>query len=165
VWAVRSDGVLLGLTYVREHEIVAWHHHDFENGIVENVCVVPENDEDAVYLCVKRTIDGSDVRYIERMQTRAVQDIKDLVIMDSAITYDGRNTNGSHTMDLSGGTTWDNTETLTLTSSTAFFASTDVGNQIHLNTVDADGNITDQIRFTIKAFSSSTVVTGKAHKH
>ena len=30
IWFLRSDGILLGLTYLREQEVVAWHHHDTE---------------------------------------------------------------------------------------------------------------------------------------
>lgn len=154
VWAVRSDGKLLGLTYIREQEIVAWHEHDTD-GFVENVCVVPEGSDDIVYLIVRREIDGQTKRYIERMTQRRIDDIKDFVGMDSSLSYDGRNTDDSHTMTLSGGTAWDETETLTLTSSAAFFASTDVGNQIHMR--DDDGNL---VRVTITAYTSSTVVSG-----
>jgi hypothetical protein len=71
VWAVRSDGVLLGLTYLREHEVWGWHHHDTD-GVVENVCVVPEGIEDRLYLVVRRTINGVTKRFIERMHSRAI---------------------------------------------------------------------------------------------
>ena len=30
VWGVRSDGVLLGFTFMREHEVYAWHRHTTE---------------------------------------------------------------------------------------------------------------------------------------
>ena len=158
VWAVRDDGVLLGLTYVKNQQIAGWHRHDF-GGEVEQVCVVPEGNEDAVYVLVKRTIDGRTTRYIERMTNRLVSEISDLVLMDSSLTYDGRNTNGSHTMTLSGGTDWDHEETLTLTSSTAYFASTFVGNSIYLT--GADGTL---IRFRITVYTDSTHVNGKAQK-
>lgn len=159
IWAARNDGTLLGCTYVREQSVLAWHRHDFEGGVVENVAVIPEGDEDRVYLVIKRTIDGTEVRYIERMATRRVDDIKDCIFLDSSLSYDGRNSDSSHTMTLSGGTDWTYDETLTLTSSDSFFISTDVGNQIHLT--GSDGTL---IRFTINAYTSGTVVTGKAHK-
>lgn len=57
VWAARSDGILLGLTYVREHQVWGWHHHDF-GGNVEQTCVIPEGEEDSLYIVVKRTIPG-----------------------------------------------------------------------------------------------------------
>ena len=145
------------MTYVREQQVLAWTRNDFD-GTVENVAVVPEGTEDAVYLVIKRTIDGSTKRYVERMTKRVIDDLEDLILVDSAHTYDGRNT-GSTTMTLSGGTTWEYTETLTLTASVATFESGDVGNEIHLT--GSDGEV---IRFEIKGFTSSTVVTGTGHK-
>jgi hypothetical protein len=71
VWAVRSDGVLLGLTYIPEQEVLAWHRHDTK-GFLENVCVVPEDKSHWVYWCVKRLINGAYVRYIERQTTSIV---------------------------------------------------------------------------------------------
>jgi hypothetical protein len=53
VWAVRSDGVLLGLTYIPEQEVLAWHRHDTK-GFIENVCVVPEGKTHWVYWVAKR---------------------------------------------------------------------------------------------------------------
>lgn len=162
VWAVRNDGVLLGLTYVREQEMVAWHKHDFD-GEVENVVCIPEGNEDAVYLTIKRTVNNKTVRYIERMTQRRIADSIDNIIdykgLDCCLSYDGRNTSESHTMTLSGGTNWTYEESLTLTSSTAFFTSSEIGNQIQLT--GNDGTI---IRYTIEGYTSSTVVTGKSHK-
>ena len=157
VWAVRDDGVLLGLTYVREHQLVGWHRHDFD-GTVENVATVSEGTEDVTYLVIKRTISGATKRYVERFVQRRVDAIEDFIGMDAALTYDGTNTTAT-TMTLSGGTTWVYTETLTLTASAAFFLATDVGNAIHLT--GSDGTM---IRFTIDAFTSTTVVTGRPHK-
>jgi Ubiquitin-activating enzyme E1 FCCH domain len=160
VWAVRSDGILLGLTYVREHEMWAWHKHDFTDGFVESVCSVPEGNEDTLYLVIRRTINGRTTRYIEKFNTRQVSEalIKDAIFMDSALTYDGRHT-GSTTMTLSGGTTWAFDELLTLTASAGTFTNLYVGNEIHLT--GSDGTI---IRFTIDGYTSATVVTGRPHK-
>jgi len=158
VWAVRNDGVLLGLTYVREQQVFAWHRHDTD-GFVERVCVIPEGTEDSVYLVIKRTIGGATKRYIEKFNSRHQDDVKDFVLMDSALSYDGRNTNTSHTMTLSGGTTWVYTDTLTLTANFSFFSASDVGNEIQLT--GSDGTL---IRFSITGYTSATVVTGKANK-
>ena len=155
VWLARSDGTLLGLTYVKEHQMLAWHRHDFNNGSVENVVVVPEGNEDAVYVVMKRTINGSTRRYIERMETRVLTDIEDAKFVDSCLTYDGTNA-AATTMTLSGGTDWLSTETLTLTSSVAAFtsAAVDVGNAVHLT--GSDGEL---IRATITGFTSTTIVS------
>lgn len=174
VWAVRSDGKLLGLTYLPEQEIWGWHRHDTA-GTYENVCSIPEGTEDAVYVVVKRTIGSATKRYIERWESRFIgqvndlDDLSDLILMDSALSFDGRNT-GSTTMTLSGGTNWTYDETLTLTASAAFFASTDVGNQIWIDIVDTSatsptyGQITDRVRCEIMSYTSTTVVSVHPHK-
>jgi len=66
LWVVRGDGVLLGLTYVPDEDALAWHHHDTEGGLFEQVVVIPEPQEDAVYVVVNR--DGS--RFLERLGIR-----------------------------------------------------------------------------------------------
>jgi hypothetical protein len=157
VWSVRSDGILVALTYVREQQIFGWHRHDTD-GEFENVAVIPEGDQDAVYVVVKRNINGTDVRYVERLTNRLITDIVDYIGMDCAITRDGRNT-AATTMTLSGGTTWAYDETITLTASASFFTSGMVDDQIQLT--GADGEL---IRFTINTYSSATVVTGKPNR-
>ena len=108
VWIVRSDGVLLSCTYLREQQILAWAHHDFNNGFVENVCSIPENGEYAVYVSIRRVINGTTVRYIERLSSRiwqntnlgqqtegmtalALGDPIEAAFCDSYQQYDGRN--------------------------------------------------------------------------
>lgn len=156
-WLVRDDGVLLGLTYVKEQQLLAWHRHDF-TGEVESVCSIPEGSEDVLYISVKRTINGATKRYVEQIGSRYIDDILDAKFMDSHLTYDGRNTSAT-TMTLTSSGTWLYTDTLTLTASASYFSSSDVGKQIHLT--GSDGEV---IRFTIDAYSSATVVTGRPHK-
>lgn len=171
IWAALSDGSLVSLTYLREHGIWAWTRHDTD-GDVENVCTVPEGDEDRVYLVVKRTINGATKRYIERMASGFVRDVNvratpfstrrigrytDMIFMDSALTYNGWNT-GATTLTLSGGTDWDELEQLTLTASAATFVAGDVGNRFFLVLTDADGNETDRLRLMVEAYTSATVV-------
>jgi hypothetical protein len=158
VWAVRDDGVLLSLTYVREQELIAWARHDFDGGFVESVSVVPEGVEDALYLIIRRTIDGRSVRYVERMGSRNIVNVVDSKFLDSFLSYDGRHT-GTTTMTLSGGTDWVYTETLTLTASASSFVAGDVGNAVHLTGVDGD-----LIRATITAYTSGTVVSVQANR-
>lgn len=149
VWIIREDmdgaRSLIGLTYVKEHQVWAWHRHDTD-GEPERICVVPEGNEDFLYITVKRTINSLTKRYIERMYSRRISNIKDFVFMDSALSYDGRNTNLSHTMELTG-SGWTSDDTLNLESSVAFFVSGDVGNVIFM--YDTDGSL---IRCTITAF-------------
>jgi hypothetical protein len=89
VWAVRSDGTLLGLTYVPEQDVWGWHRHDTQ-GVFRDVCVVPEVGEDAAYFIVARTVNGSTVMYIERMASRTIIDFnRDSFFVDAGVTYDG----------------------------------------------------------------------------
>jgi hypothetical protein len=89
-WAARSDGRLLGMTFIPKQEIQAWHSHDTPNGLFESVCAIPEStNEDMVYVVVNRTVDGNTRRYIERMHVRRFSTIADAFFVDSGLTYDG----------------------------------------------------------------------------
>lgn len=70
IWCVTNDGALLGCTYVPEQNIGAWHRHDTKDGFFESVAVVSEGDEDILYAIVRRTVNGVQHRYIERMHER-----------------------------------------------------------------------------------------------
>jgi hypothetical protein len=158
VWAIRNDGTLLGMTFMNEHEVIAWHRHDFDGGLAESVASIPAGGEDALYVVVNRTIDGRTTRYVEKLSTAKVVGVTDVKRMDSYLTVDGTNT-AATTMTLSGGTTWAYDETITLTASASYFVSTDVGKEIHIT--GADGTV---IKFNIEGFTSATVVTGKPQK-
>lgn len=69
IWAVRSDGALLSLTYLKDQEIFGWAKHESQ-GRFKSVTTVPEDDEDAVYFVVERLIGGELIQFIERMHTR-----------------------------------------------------------------------------------------------
>lgn len=162
IWAARDDGKFLCLTYIREQSLVAWSRHDMQDATVSDVCSISEDGEDYVYFLVTRTIGGQTGNFerttIERMSSRQWSSVKDAKFLDSSVTYDGRNT-GAVTMTLSSAGGWDYDDTITITASSSYFASTDVGFEIHLE--DADGDV---IRVSIETYSSATVVTGKPHK-
>ena len=87
-WFVSSSGKLLGLTYVPEQQVGAWHQHDTA-GTFESVACVAEGAEDAVYAVVRRTINGQSVRYIERMAPRLFGEQESAFFVDAGATYDG----------------------------------------------------------------------------
>ncbi len=91
LWACRDDGTLLGLTYIREQEIWGWHRHDSGASCrFEDVCVVPEPGEDAVYVLTRRTIGGAFVRSIERLESRTILDfVADSFFVDAGLSYSG----------------------------------------------------------------------------
>lgn len=152
VWVVMSDGALLGLTYIKSQQMWGWHRHDTKNGLVESVCVVPEANEDVPYMIVKRTINGVVKRYVECLHTRYVADIKDCHFVDCGLWFDGTNLDLTNEMTLTGGVTWNNTETFVLTANTAAFAPTDIGNGVALYV----GGVV--LRLEIVSYTSTTVV-------
>jgi hypothetical protein len=148
LWMVRSDGALIGLTYLPEQQVVGWHRHD-TNGFFERVCVIPEDGRDVVYCVIRRTIGGATVRYLERMADREFTDQLDGFFVDCGLTYDGRNTTAT-TITISGGS-YDGGDEVTLTASASLFSLTDVGDAIQF----------DDVRIIITAFTSVLIVTGE----
>ena len=104
VWAVRSDGMLLGMTFIPEQQLQAWHRHDTPNGAFESIATLPEDGLHAVYVVVRRVINGETVRYVERFNPRLVVDqVRDARFMDASLSYDGTNLTPACTMVISGG--------------------------------------------------------------
>jgi len=122
---------------------------------------VAEGNEDVLYTVVKRTVNGSSVRYVERLHTRAFTDQADAFFVDCGATFDGTNTSAT-TVTVTGGTTWGPGETLTITASAALFAypaQTDVNDAIVFTA--ADGTI---YRLTILSTTSTTVAQAQVDK-
>lgn len=88
LWAVRSDGTLLGMTYLPSQQVVGWHQHTTD-GTFESVCCITENGESALYAVVSRTIGGATKRYVERLKTRYFATLADAFHVDCGLTYDG----------------------------------------------------------------------------
>lgn len=91
VWICRSDGTLLGLTYLREQDVWGWHRHD--SGLFcrfEHVKVVPESSEDSVYVITRRTIGGVFHRFIEKLENREIVNYNaDAFFVDCGLSYSG----------------------------------------------------------------------------
>ena len=88
IWCVRSDGVLLSFTYNKEQSVWAWAKHTTD-GEYESVAAIPGENYTEIYFVVKRTINGTTKRYIEKLVNRMESnDIKDQVFLDSCLSYD-----------------------------------------------------------------------------
>lgn len=154
VWLTRSDGALLGLTYVSEHQVAAWHHHDTD-GEFECACVTPEGPEDVLYVVVKRSINGRTVRYIERQRTRQFGSILALAFfVDSGLTYQGGNVTAT-TLSLSTGGGWTPSDFITITAAPgATFTADDVNNEFVMRVGAAT------VRINVTTFTDATHVIG-----
>jgi len=76
IWSTRLDGKLLGFTYERDQQVLAWHNHVVGGyadeaktiaAVVEDVASIPSpnGDLDEAWVVVQRFIDGGIKRYIE----------------------------------------------------------------------------------------------------
>jgi hypothetical protein len=98
IWCVRNDGQLVGLTYQREQQVVAWHRHIFGgafgsgNAVCESAATIPTDDSEyQTWVIIKRTINGSTKRYIEFMHEYDFDETDDTSFnfLDSQLSYDG----------------------------------------------------------------------------
>ena len=66
-WVVTGQGILAGMTYDRNQNVVSWHRHTTD-GSFESVSSIygATTSGDEVWVIVKRTIGGNTKRYVER---------------------------------------------------------------------------------------------------
>jgi hypothetical protein len=84
IWAVLDDGTLLSFTFIPEQQVFAWARHEIGgDGVVESICSIPEGEEDAVYVVVRR---GA-VRSIERFATRQITSATESIFLDGSVSY------------------------------------------------------------------------------
>lgn len=94
VWAVRSDGTMLTLTFLKEQEFIGW-AHSTTLGSFKSVATVVENtatagEVDAIYTVVQRTVQGQSLQYIERVAERTFPNgVADAWTVDAGIQYSG----------------------------------------------------------------------------
>lgn len=88
----RGDGTVAALTYNREEDVVGWQVLDF-NGFVESISVMPAADgtQDALWMTIRRTINGSTRRFVERMTRFWDFDstLMDAHFVDCGVVYNG----------------------------------------------------------------------------
>jgi len=100
LWVIRNDGGLVGLTYDREQDCVAWHRHRFGgfsdsaktlDPLVESVCSIPSPDGsmDDAWFSTNRYINGQTRRYIGYLNdfNMDFDDVEDCIFVDAALTY------------------------------------------------------------------------------
>ncbi len=185
IWAVRNDGVLLGLTYNVKENIAGWHRHTFRGGQVKWAGIMPrENNQEQLWLIVQRTINDRTVRFVEYIadipnypdfadyysgESRAAEDldtylsvqfetVKTAIHLDACATYDGSayGLNAGATMPIPDAANVNGTTGVIFTATAAVFTSDMVGRQIWGRYL-SDGS--GGGRATITAFTSSTSVT------
>lgn len=91
---VRNDGQIACLIFDADDEVYAWYRLTTGGtDMYENVAVLPGCLEDEVYTVVKRTVNGSTVRYVEKFaRLDQAQDTTTPLLSDSYVTYSGAST-------------------------------------------------------------------------
>lgn len=93
VWAVRNDGAMLLLTFLKEQELIAWTHANTQ-GYFKSVASiterVPLGSVDAIYTVVQRNVNGFTVQYIERAaELYYPNGVADAWCVDCGLSYSG----------------------------------------------------------------------------
>lgn len=185
IWATTGDGRLLGMTWNREQDVWAWHPHESGDAEFRAVACIPSpnGDIDDVWLASCRFANYSSVltrsqtAFIERMADahQIGGDLRDAVYSDLSVSFAGDGGAGGpigYELLLTGGTSWDSSEILTLTRNglifsapPATFVASDVGSVFRalqwevgpeFNRVPVDGGAFADLE--IVEFMSSTQV-------
>ena len=88
IWCSTSSGELIGMTYLPDQKVIAWHRHPLAptkaglRPIVESVAAIPDpaNGVDQVWVVVKSTLGGA--------TTRSVQYLDPYINVDQGLTLD-----------------------------------------------------------------------------
>lgn len=158
VWAVSTNGELLGVTFLPTHKILAWHRHDTTgifttagavtaNGKFESVAVIPhpDGDRDQIWFIVRRTINGVEKRFVEVFEDG--DGFYGQYTLDCALHYEDARNVGVTLSAVSG-------VGVTVTADSAIFVAGDVGKQLW------HGDGLQHGALLVTGFTSSTVVTG-----
>lgn len=183
VWCTNTRGQLLGLTYVPDQSVGAWHHHDTD-GSFGSICAISEDSEDRLYAIITREIEGVTRIFVERMGSRKLLNpgitsteaglgVQPQYGLPAAFFVDCGYTKINYStgiaITVTGGTTWGPGETLTVTAASPLFAypaTTDVGDKFVLTTDGTFGYLgktvtpyTIDCELTITSVTSTTVAT------
>ena len=104
LWCAVSGGNLIGLTYLREDNVVAWHEHPMDNGEILDLVTIPGDENDQLWAIIERTINGSTVKNVEVMED---------IFTDNAETYKGNK--GLNAFYVDSGITYNGVSTSTIT--------------------------------------------------
>lgn len=66
IWFVLNDGTCAMLTYERSEDVLSWFTFETD-GLIEDVAVLPNTEDDDVFMVVRRTINAVTKRYVERL--------------------------------------------------------------------------------------------------
>lgn len=149
VWVQRDDGQLATMSYNRAENVVAWTRQIMGGrraggniAKVVSLSIIPgqPDDErrDEVWLCVQRTVNGADVRFIEYLENdlNFTDDPEDAYYVDAGLRYSGTTTKSINPFSDAGTA---GARNVLFQTGSDFFASTDVGRLIATGTKKLSG--------------------------
>jgi hypothetical protein len=89
VWAVRDDGMLLVMTYLKEHDVYGWSRATTQ-GRFRSVCSLEGVLEDVLFVVAEREVGGKPKWYLELLQPQwdaEIHGIRDAFFVDSGLSY------------------------------------------------------------------------------
>ena len=156
LWIVTTGGNLACMTREVDQELAGWTRL-VTQGNYESIATIPSRNSahDEVWVIVKRTIDGSTKRYVERFKSQIIPDRQDQCFyVHSGLSYSAFDQSGGNlSLSATAGTV------VVATCATATFAATDVGQRVRCN---SSGTIQGELLIT--GYTSSTVVVGEVKK-
>lgn len=153
LWCLREDGQIAGLTLESNQQIQAWCLLEFD-GVVESIETIPSYNGlyDEVYLIVRRTINGSTVRHVERIQDIITPEIQPKCwYVRDGLSFSAYDLTSSKTLTLSA-----KTGTITASAGSSTFSNASIGRRIRC--VDNALNIIGEMKIT--QYISPTQVRG-----
>lgn len=85
LFVVFTDGTAATMTYNKKQKLCGWTTFE-SDGLFESVDVVREGMEDVAYFVINRTINGENVKFIERTKTRIIEDARKAFLVDCGLS-------------------------------------------------------------------------------
>ena len=177
IWAVKNNGELIGLTLEESEGVSGWHRHSTDGEFVSVASLPRSVNDNQLWVCVKRTINGTDNYYVEylndsinypvlpdyftgdkasdlsKYQNVMFESQKEYIFVDSCLSYYGDsvgiNASSAVTPAAVSGSG------VTFTADANVFSVGDIGREIWKKSITG----VEEGRATITAFTSATEVT------
>jgi hypothetical protein len=162
IWAVRQDGALLGLTYMRGQDVVGWHQHRIAGTAakVHSVACIPGNAQDEAWLAVERVVNGVVRRSVERMaqafEPEDPFDKKGAFFVDGGLTFNGA---GTTTLTPDAAAAVVGSDNVPFVAGAAAFAIGDIGREIQYSYPAEEGEGYHVARARITGFADASHVS------
>lgn len=88
IWCRMSDGSLKCLVYDKPNGTFAWGDNETSGTFTDSQATLPDATHDNIYFVVRRVINGTVRKFIERFHHRKFDAVQDCKFLDSSVSYD-----------------------------------------------------------------------------